>query len=75
MITKKDFDYIKDVASREDSFDWDIPNGYIQFGTYAIGIHKLIKKVWHEKYVSDWKNLSYKQIMDAIKEQEWMIEE
>ena len=23
MITKKDFDYIKDAASREDSFDWE----------------------------------------------------
>lgn len=75
MLTKKEYNYIQEVGTREESFDWDIRDGYIRFGTYGMSVHKLIKKVWHEKFVGDWRNKPYKQLMEELKNQEWRIEE
>lgn len=75
MITKKDFDYIKDAASREDSFDWDIPNGYILFGKIGMTVCRLKKGTWYTKHVNFWRELSYTQLMEKLKEQEWIKEE
>ena len=75
MITKKDFDYIKDAASREDSFDWDIPNGYILFRKIGMTVCRLKKGTWYTKHVNFWRELSYTQLMEKLKEQEWIKEE
>ena len=33
-----------EIGTRESSFDWDIPCGYITFGTCGMSIAKIIKK-------------------------------
>ena len=52
-------------------FDWDIPCGYITFGTCGMSIAKIIKKKWMRKFVNDWRNKTYKQVNDEIRQQEW----
>lgn len=71
MLTKKDFETIKEVASREDSFDWDIPNGYILFRKIGLTVCRLKKGTWYTKHVNFWKELSYTQLMEKLREQEW----
>ena len=51
-----------EIGTRESSFDWDIPCGYIT---------KIIKKKWMRKFVNDWRNKTYKQVNDEIRQQEW----
>lgn len=53
------------------AFDWDIPCGYITFGTCGMSIAKIIKKKWMRKFVNDWRNKTYKQVNDEIRQQEW----
>lgn len=60
-----------EIGSRESSFDWDIPCGYITFGTCGMSIAKIIKKKWMRKFVNDWRNKTYKQVNDEIRQQEW----
>ena len=71
MLTKKDFDYIKDAVSRDDSFDWDIPNGYILFRKIGMTVYRLKKETWYTKHVNFWRELSYTRFMEKLKEQEW----
>jgi hypothetical protein len=60
-----------EIGTRESSFDWDIPCGYITFGTCGMSIAKIIKKKWMRKFVNDWRNKTYKQVNDEIRQQEW----
>lgn len=60
-----------EIGARESSFDWDIPCGYITFGTYGICIAKIIKKMWMRKSISDWRNKTYEQVNNEIRQQEW----
>ena len=36
-----------------------------------IGTRKIIKKKWMRKFVNDWRNKTYKQVNDEIRQQEW----
>ena len=60
-----------EIGTRESSFDWDITCGYITFGTCGMSIAKIIKKKWMRKFVNDWRNKTYKQVNDEIRQQEW----
>lgn len=62
-----------EIGTRESSFDWDIPCGYITFGTCGMSIAKIIKKKWMRKFVNDWRNKTYKQVNDEIRQQEKVI--
>lgn len=42
-----------EIGTRESSFDWDIPCGYITFGTCGMSIAKIIKKKWMRKFVNE----------------------
>ena len=44
---------------------------YITFGTCGMSIAKIIKKKWMRKFVNDWRNKTYKQVNDEIRQQEW----
>lgn len=60
-----------EIGTRKPSFDWDISCGYITFGTCGMCIAKIIKKKWMQKFVNDWRNKTYKQVNDEIRQQEW----
>ena len=70
-LSKKDFDTIKEISERESCLDWDIPSGYIQFGKFGMTVCRLCGRIWYSKYVSDWRNKTYRQLMDELNEQEW----
>lgn len=71
MFKKSEWDNFKEIGEREQSFDWDIPGGYIIFGTSGLKICKRIKNRWMTKMVNDWRNKDYKTINAEIKAQEW----
>lgn len=71
MFKKKEWDELKEIGSREQSFDWDIPSGYILFGTYGMKICKRIKGRWMTKIVNDWRAKDYQTVNAEIKSQEW----
>ena len=44
---------------------------HVTFGTCGMSIAKIIKKKWMRKFVNDWRNKTYKQVNDEIRQQEW----
>lgn len=71
MFTKTEWEELRQIGQREESFDWDIPGGYIVFGTYGMTVHKWRKGRWICKHINDWRNKNYKQVNDELKAQEW----
>lgn len=71
MFKESEWDNFKEIGKREQSFDWDIPSGYMLFGTYGLKICKLIKKRWMVKIVNDWRNKDCKTVNTEIRAQTW----
>jgi len=71
MFTKTEWEELRQIGQREESFDWDIPSGYIVFGTCGMTVHKWRKGRWICKHINDWRNKNYKQVNDELKAQEW----
>ena len=72
MFKKSDWDNFLRIIEREkNGFDWDIPGGYIIFGSMVMSIHKLIKGRWMCKTVNNWRNKTYQQVNAELKEMKW----
>lgn len=73
MFKKKEWDQFLSIGNRENSFDWDIPSGFITFGTYGMTVHKFNGKTnqWCQKTVNDWRNKTYREVNLELKTMAW----
>ena len=76
-VKKKQWDEFLEIGSRETSFDWDVPGGYIRFGSFGVSFCKYFfekgstRLLWKRKIVNDWRNKTWKQVNEELANQEW----
>ncbi len=74
MFNAKQWREFLDIFNREGPFQWDIPGGYIIFGSAGMTVYKLYKRQWRSKHVNCWQNRCCTEVNRELRNQRWKDE-
>lgn len=75
MFKAKEWQMFKDICNREGSFQWDIPGGYVIFGTIGMTVFKYkVGGRWASKHINYWREKNVSTVNRELREQKWKEE-